>query len=316
MNECWVGIDVSKARLDVFISRDQQVLSFAHAAEGIDALLRSLRPMTPTLVVMEATGGLERALVAQLMAAQVPLAVVNPRQVRAFAKATGRLAKTDRLDAQVLALFAAAVRPEPRPLADEAAQALADQLARRRQLVEMLAMEKTRLQQAPDAVVRKDIKAHIQWLQQRLSASEDGLRHAVESSAAWQAKRDLLASVQGVGQITALTLIGCLPELGQLNRKQIAALAGVAPFNRDSGSLRGRRTIWGGRAAVRAVLYMATLSAVRFNPPLRAFHQRLLATGKAKKVALVACMRKLLTILNAMLRDGSAWEPDHKPVAA
>lgn len=313
MDECWVGIDVCKARLDVFISRDQQVLAFANDPEGIETLLRHLRQMAPTLVVMEATGGLERALVAQLMAAQLPLAVVNPRQVRAFAKATGRLAKTDLLDARVLALFAAAVRPEPRPLADEAAQALADLLARRRQLVEMLAMEKVRLQQVPNAAVRKDIKAHIQWLQQRLSASEDGLRHTIESSPAWQAKRDLLASVQGVGEITALTLIGCLPELGQLNRKQIAALAGLAPFNCDSGNVRGRRVIWGGRAAVRAVLYMATLSAVRYNPPLRAFHQRLLAAGKMKKVALVACMRKLLTILNAILRDGRAWEQDQKP---
>ncbi len=312
MSECWVGVDVSKARLDVFISGDEQALVYANTMEGLEALIARLRQVMPTLVVLEATGGLERALVAALMAAQIPLVVVNPRQVRDFAKATGRLAKTDALDARVLALFGAAVRPTPRPLVDEAAHALADQLARRRQLVEMLVMEKTRLKQAIDAPVRKDIKAHIEWLKQRLNASESGLRQAVENSPAWQAKHDLLAGVQGVGEITALTLIAGLPELGELNRKQIAALVGVAPLNRDSGTLRGRRTIWGGRAPIRAVLYMATLSAVRFNPVLRTFYQRLRTAGKAKKVALVASMRKLLTILNAMLRDRQAWKADTK----
>lgn len=312
MTACWIGVDVSKARLDVFISRQEQSLGFANTAEGIEQLAQCLLQAEPTLIVMEATGGLERALVARLMLAQLPLVVVNPRQVRAFAKALGRLAKTDLLDARVLAMFAEAVRPTPRPLADEAALALADQLSRRRQLVEMLVMEKNRLKQAADAQVRKDIKEHVQWLQQRLSASESGLRQTVESSEAWQAKRDLLAGVQGVGEITALTLIGSLPELGQLNRKQIAGLVGVAPYNRDSGTLRGKRAIWGGRAEVRAMLYMATLSAVRFNSALRAFHQRLRAAGKAKKVALVACMRKLLTILNAMLRDRRPWTDDPK----
>ena len=312
MNECWVGVDVSKARLDVFLHPQAQALSFANTAEGIEQLTQCLRQAEPTLIVMEATGGLERTLVAQLMVARLPLAVVNPRQVRAFSKALGQLAKTDLLDARLLAIFAATMRPKPRPLADEAAQALADQLARRRQLVEMLVMEKNRLKQAADAPVRKDIQEHIQWLQQRLSAGEIGLRQAVESSEVWQAKHELLTAVQGVGEITALTLIGGLPELGQLNRKQIAGLVGVAPYNRDSGRQRGKRAIWGGRAEIRAALYMATLSAVRFNPTLRVFHQRLRAAGKAKKVALVACMRKLLTILNAMLRDGQPWVGEPK----
>jgi transposase len=310
MND-YMGIDVSKARLDVHARAADRDEAFSNDEAGIAALVAYARATAPRLMVLEATGGLERALVATLMAAGLPIAVVNPRQVRDFAKASGRLAKTDRIDARVLAQFAQAIQPVQRALPDEAAQAFADQLTRRRQLVEMLAMEKNRLQQAPNKRVRQDLKKHIDWLHNRLRASEDGLRQAVESSPAWQAKRDLLAEVKGVGEVTVLTLIGLLPQLGQLDRKQIAALVGVAPFNRDSGTLRGRRTVWGGRAAVRQVLYMATLTAVRCNPVLKTFYTRLRSNGKAAKVALVACMRKLLTILNAMLRDGRPWNPEH-----
>jgi transposase len=310
MND-YMGIDVSKARLDVHARAADRDEAFSNDEAGIAALVAYARATAPRLMVLEATGGLERALVATLMAAGLPVAVVNPRQVRDFAKASGRLAKTDRIDARVLAQFAQAIQPVQRALPDEAAQAFADQLTRRRQLVEMLAMEKNRLQQAPNKRVRQDLKKHIDWLHNRLRASEDGLRQAVESSPAWQAKRDLLAEVKGVGEVTVLTLIGLLPQLGQLDRKQIAALVGVAPFNRDSGTLRGRRTVWGGRAAVRQVLYMATLTAVRCNPVLKTFYTRLRSNGKAAKVALVACMRKLLTILNAMLRDGRPWNPEH-----
>lgn len=308
MNE-YVGIDVSKARLDVHGAPTDQASAYAHDEAGVDALLQALTSAPPQLIVLEATGGLERALVAALLAKGLPVAVVNPRQVRDFAKASGQLAKTDRIDARVLAQFAKAIEPTQRPVPDEAAQAFADRLTRRRQLVEMLAMEKTRLKQAPNKLVRKDIKQHIAWLENKLRASDEGLRQAVEDSPTWQAKRDLLGDVKGVGVVTALTLIGALPELGRLDRKQIASLVGVAPFNRDSGTLRGRRTVWGGRAVVRQVLYMATLSAVRFNPPIATFYRRLRGNGKAAKVALVACMRKLLTMLNAMVRDGRPWSP-------
>ncbi len=305
--ECWVGIDVSKAQLEIFVSSPEQERVFGNDDRGRSQLVRELVQARPKLIVLEATGGLERALVAQLLAAGLPVTVVNPRQARAFAKATGQLAKTDRLDARALARFAAAIQPAQRPLPDEAAQEFADRLARRRQLVEMLAMEKNRLQQTPNQQVRKEIRKHIEQLENHLRASEEGLRRAVEASPIWQAQRDLLSEVKGVGEITALTLIGDLPELGRLDRKRIAALVGIAPLNRDSGTLRGRRTVWGGRANVRRTLYMATLTAIRFNPTLRAFHTRLRAAGKAKKVAIVACMRKLLTILNAMVRDNAPW---------
>lgn len=309
MTDRFVGIDVSKARLDVYWSGEDRASEFANDEAGIGELLQELRAARPRLIVLEATGGLERSLVAALLGASLAVAVVNPRQVRDFAKASGRLAKTDQLDAQVLAHFAQAIEPAQRALPDETAQAFADQLSRRRQLVEMLAMEKTRLKQAPNQEVRKDLKQHIAWLENRLRASEEGLRRAVEGSPAWQAKRDLLSEVKGIGEVTMLTLLGGLPELGRLDRKQIAALVGVAPLNRDSGTRRGRRTVWGGRAAVRQALYMATLAAVRFNPVLKAFYARLRGNGKAAKVALVASMRKLLTILNAMVRDNRRWSP-------
>lgn len=305
--ENWVGIDVCKARLDVHQSLGQSAGSYANEDDGIGALIATLHTTAPTLIVLEATGGLERALVARLLAAGLPVAVVNPRQVRDFAKASGRLAKTDALDARVLAQFAQAIRPAQRGLPDEAAQDFADQLTRRRQLVDMLTTEKMRRKQSPNKRVRRDIDKHVEWLQNRLRASEEGLRQAVEASPAWQAERDLLSEVQGLGEITALTLIACVPELGHLDRKRIAALVGVAPLNRDSGTWRGRRAIWGGRAEVRRVLYMATLSAIRHNPTVKAFYTRLRAAGKVAKVAIVACMRKWLTQLNAMLRDRTHW---------
>lgn len=307
MND-FVGIDVSKARLDVHWVQAGRSESFVHDAAGVEGLLRALRSAPAQLIVLEASGGLQRGLVASLMAAGMTPAVVNPRQVRDFAKASGRLAKTDRIDAQVLAHFAQVIKPVQRPLPDTAAQDFADQLTRRRQLVEMLAMEKTRLKQAPK-LVRRDIKKHIEYLENCVRASEGGLRQAVEASPVWQAQRDLLGEVKGIGEITVMTLLAALPELGRLDRKKIAALVGLAPFNRDSGTLRGKRTVWGGRAMVRHALYMATLTAVRCNPLIKTFYTRLRSNGKVAKVALVACMRKLLTILNAMLRDGRKWRP-------
>lgn len=307
--EIVVGIDVSKARLDVCLSSEQAVWSVGNDEEGIDELVQRVAAASPTLVVLEASGGLQRLLVARLLAGGLPLAVVNPRQVRDFARSLGQLAKTDALDARVLCRFAAAVRPAQRELPDEAAQDFADQLARRRQLVEMLVVEKVRLKQSHNREVRRDLKEHIAWLEKQLRVCDAGLHQSVERSPAWQAKRDLLREVAGVGRITVLTLLADLPELGRLDRKQIAALVGVAPLNRDSGTLRGRRTVWGGRAQVRRTLYMATLTAVRYNPVVRVFYERLRVAGKPVKVALVACMRKLLTILNAMLRDGAAFDP-------
>jgi transposase len=312
---CWVGVDVSKATLDVYLSLPEQALSFPNEAAGIEALVATLQVANPARLVLEATGGLERPLVAELMVAGLPVAVVNPRQVRRFAQAVGYLAKTDRLDARVLAHFAAAIQPPVRALPDAQTQTLADHLARRRQLVEMQTMEKNRLQQAQNAAVRTGIQRHLEWIAQELQRVERGLRQAVEASPAWQEKVDLLSEVKGVGPISALTLLADLPELGTLNRQQIAALVGVAPLNQDSGTLRRPRRVWGGRAQVRQTLYMATLSAVRFNPVINAFYTRLCAAGKAAKVALVASMRKLLTMLNAMVRDRAHWDEHHGKTA-
>lgn len=307
-NNDYIGIDVSKARLDTSLD-DGEAASVANDEAGLATLVKRLRAVSPQLIVMEATGGYERLAAGELTAAGLPVAVVNPRQVRDFAKATGRLAKTDRIDASVLAHFARAIQPAQRPLQDEMAQAFAEQLVRRRQLVEMLSMEQVRLKQARGKVVRKNLKLHIEWLTRQMHANEEGLRQLIEGSPVWQAKRDLLSEVKGVGDVACMTLLALLPELGTLGRKPIAALVGLAPFNRDSGTLRGRRTVWGGRAAVRHVLYMATLSAVRYNPVLKAFYEQLRARGKLPKVALVAAMRKLLTMLNAMLRDNAHWTP-------
>jgi len=306
----FVGIDVAKASLDVAVHPTTERWTLAYTEREVAGLLSRLAALAPALVVLEATGGLEGPLVGALAAAGLPVVVVNPRQVRDFAKATGLLAKTDALDAAVLAHFAAAVRPTPRALPDAATQALAALVTRRRQLVAMLTAERNRLSSAPRAL-RAEIQAHITWLQRRLGRLDEDLHQAIRTSPAWRAQDDLLQSVPGVGPVLARTLLASLPELGTLNRKAIAALVGVAPLNRDSGTRQGRRMVWGGRAAVRAVLYMGTLVAVRHNPVLRAFYQRLRAVGKLPKVALTACMRKLLTILNAMLKQQTRWNPSH-----
>ena len=303
--QVFVGIDVSKAQLDMAL-RPEGRFSASNDEAGYTQILERLRGVSPTLVVLEATGGLEIPITGILAAAGVPVAVVNPRQVRDLAKATGRLAKTDALDAQTLAHFAEVLRPTLRLLPDEQTQALAAILARRRQLVEMLTAEKNRLSSAHKPV-RKSLRTHIAWLERELSHTDRDLAHAIRESPVWREKDDLLQSVPGIGPVVTSTLLANLPELGTLTGKQIAALVGVAPMNRDSGTWRGKRTVWGGRAQVRAILYMSALVATRFNPVIRVFYQRLCAAGKAKKVALTACMRKLLIILNAMMKHRTPW---------
>lgn len=307
------GIDVAKARLDVWVSTEGKVRSFSNDEGGIATLKAELIGRRPTRVVVEATGGYERTVVATLLAAGLPVAVVNPRQVRDFAKAIGRLAKTDALDAEVLARFGAAVNPPVRALPDAQTQALAEQVKRRQQLVEMLTMERLRRAHTVNRQVRQSIQSVVEHLEAPLRDSDAGLQQAIEDSPAWRVADEWLATIKGVGEVTRHTLLACLPELGRLPKKAITALAGLAPFNRDSGAQRGQRRIWGGRANVRSVLYMATLSAIRHNPTIRAFYQRLKAAGKAGKVAIVACMRKLLTILNAMLRDHRPWQEASTP---
>ncbi|MDO8531659.1 MAG: IS110 family transposase [Dehalococcoidia bacterium] len=306
----YVGVDVAKAHLDVAVTPTEAQWRATNDGAGIAQVVTRLQELQPALVVLEATGGLELPLVAALAAAAVPLTVVNPRQVRDFAKAMGRLAKTDRLDAQTLALFAERVRPTPRPLPDAEAQALGALLARRRQVVEMRTAEKNRLGSALPRV-KPGVQDHINWLEQELTKLDDELGRTLRQSPLWREKEDLLRSVPGVGPVLTMTLLAELPELGTLDRRQIAALAGVAPLNRDSGTLRGKRTTWGGRASVRAALYMATLVASRYNLLIRSFYQRLCAAGKPKKVALTACMHKLLTILNAMLKHHVPWQVDY-----
>lgn len=302
----YVGIDVSKAHLDVSIRPTGSQWRASNTEAGIGQVVSQLKDASPQLVVMEATGGIEAPLSAALLAANLPVVVVNPRQIRDFAKATGRLAKTDTLDAEVIAHFAEAVRPEVRPLPDSQGQQLSAILSRRRQLVGMLTSEKNRLSTAPKSV-RKGILSHIDWLKNALADVDRELRDSLRKSPAYRDKDNLLKSIKGIGPVTSITLIAELPELGRLNRNQIAALVGVAPLNRDSGSFRGRRAIWGGRGRVRATLYMSTLVAVRFNSVIKAFYQRLLSAGKPKKVALTACMRKLLLIANAMVKNGTRW---------
>lgn len=306
----FVGIDVSKASLDIAVHLTRDRWTVAYTEREVATLVARVTQLGPALIVLEATGGLEVPVVGALAAASLPVVVVNPRQVRAFAKATGHLAKTDTLDAAVLAHFAAAVRPPRRPLPDAATQGLAALVTRRRQLVDMLTAERNRLSSAPPGV-RKELQAHIRWLERRLTALDTDLDQAIRTSPVWRAQEDLLRSAPGVGPVLARTLLAQLPELGTLSHKTIAALVGLAPLNRDSGLYRGRRRVWGGRAAVRAVLYMGTLVAVRYNPVLRAFYQRLRAAGKLPKVALTACMHKLLTILNAMLKHQQRWDPKH-----
>ena len=306
--EIYVGIDVAKDRVDVAIRPGGDTWSADYDDRGMSELISYLQTAEPTTVLLEATGGLEVPLVSALAAAALLVIVVNPRQVRDFAEATGRLAKTDALDAQVLAHFAEAVRPPVRPLRDEDTQELNSLTTRRNLLVTMLVAEKNRLRRASHAV-RPSIQSHISWLEQELNDLDEGLRQTLHQSPVWREQDDLLRSVPGVGEQLSLSLLAYLPELGTLNRKRIAALGGVAPFNRDSGPRRGKRSVWGGRSRLRAVLYMGALVASRCNPVLRAFYQRLLAAGKPKKLALTACMRKLLTILNAMAKSGQHWTP-------
>lgn len=303
----YVGIDVSKARLDIAVRPMGPVTQVANDGAGIAAVVHELQAVAAALVVLEATGGYETAVVAALATAGVPVVVANPRQVRDFGRATGQLAKTDRIDAQLLALFADRVRPTPRPLPDEATQAVQALLTRRRQLVDMLTAERNRLEHAAGPI-RRSVTQHIRWLEKQLGRVDADLTQTIQHSPLWRAQENLLRSVPGVGPILSRTLLGNLPELGTLTRKQIAALVGVAPLARDSGTYRGPRTTWGGRAQVRAVLYMGALTATRFNPVIHAFYQRLRAAGKPHKVALVACMRKLLIILNAMVRTNTAWD--------
>jgi transposase len=310
----YVGIDVAKARVDVALGRQGAVFQVARDDNGLAELARRLKQAKAELVVMEATGGLELSVAAALSVAGLRVAVVNPRQVREFARAAGKLAKTDALDARVLALLGEALKPPARPLLDDETRKLEALLTRRRQMVEMLVAEKNRLQVA-HAAARPLIQKHIDWLEQQLSQVDNNLGSAVRDSPMWRDKDDILRSVPGVGRVLALTLMAELPELGRLNRKQVAALAGVAPHACDSGTLKGKRMVWGGRAALRATLYMATLSAVRCNDVLRALYERLTRAGKPKKVALVACMRKLLTILNAMVRTEKRWN-EAAPAAA
>jgi transposase len=306
-----VGIDVSKRTLDVCLLPEGETFALSNDQEGVDELLSRLEESPPELVVLEATGRYERLAATSIAAAGIPVAVVNPRRARDFAKAVGQLAKTDRIDARVLARFAQAVDPSASVIPGEEAQALQAILARRRQIISMLVAESNRLQLAPNAL-QKRIRAHIGWLEKELSRTDRDLNEAIEASAAFKENEALLRSVPGVGPVLARTLLAELPELGEIaHRRLCALLVGVAPFNRDSGQSRGKREVWGGRAPVRAALYMGTLVATRFNPVLKEFYARLLSAGKAKKVALVACMRKLLSILNAMMRDRTPWHSTH-----
>jgi transposase len=305
-----VGIDVCKARLDVCILPQGETFAVANDPAGIESLLEQLREVRPELVVLEASGRYERPVAAAIASAGIAVAVVNPRQARDFAKATGRLAKTDRIDAEILARFAAAVGPRPSVLPDEEAQLLQAILARRRQLLEMIVAENNRLKMAPEALVKR-IRAHIKWLEKELSRTDEDLDGAIGASTTFKDNEALLRSVPGVGPVLARTLLAELPELGKLDHRRLSALVGVAPFNRDSGTFRGKREVWGGRAPVRATLYMGALVATRHNPVLREFYGRLLSAGKPKKVALVACMRKLLIILNAVMRDRTPWCSTH-----
>jgi transposase len=304
----FVGIDVAKHRLEVHVRPAGEGFALDHGEEEVAALVARLAALEPMLVVLEATGGLEVRLAAALAAAGLPVAVVNPRQVRAFARATGRLAKTDRLDARAIAHFAEAVRPPVRPLPDAATRHLGALVARRRQLLEMLTAERNRRQAAAPALHGR-IDAHLRWLEEALAEIERDLDAAVRASPLWRAKEELLRSVPGIGNVSARTLLAELPELGSLTRRQAAALVGVAPVSRDSGQMRGRRTVWGGRARLRACLYMAAVAAARgSNPMIAGFYRRLRLAGKPAKLALTACMRKLVVTLNAMLRTNTAWK--------
>lgn len=310
----YIGIDVSKAELVVGLGATGALATYANDEAGIAALTAQLCAERPTLVVLEATGGFEIPCVAALAGATLPVVVVNPRQVRDFARSTGQLAKTDPIDARLLALFAERVQPEVRPVAGEALQALGVLMARRRQLIEMRTAESNRLGQAiatSQRAVQASLKKHVAYLDRELASTDRDLHDAIRRSPVWRERDQLLQSVPGIGPVVARTLLVDLPELGQLNRRQIAKLVGIAPLNRDSGRWRGRRTIYGGRASVRTMLYMATLVGLRYNPAVQRLYERLLAGGKPQKVAHVACMRKLLTILNHMVRTNQPWAEPH-----
>lgn len=302
----YIGIDVAKAQLDVACRPTDARWTVPHTAGGIARLVRRLGRLRPTLIVLEATGGLELHVASELAAAALPVAVVNPRQVRHFAKATGQLAKTDALDAAVLAQFAAAVQPVARPLPDAATQILGALVTRRRQLLAMLTAEQNRRSRASRAL-HGEIQLHVQWLEERVAALDADLNQQIRGSALWREHDDLLQSMPGIGPVVSRTLLAELPELGTLDRRAIAALVGVAPLNRDSGTWRGHRRIGGGRGHVRAVLYMAAVTAVRCNPMILSFYQRLRGAGKTGKVALTACMRKMLTTLNAIMKHKVPW---------
>ncbi|HEV2039508.1 MAG TPA: IS110 family transposase [Casimicrobiaceae bacterium] len=303
-----VGIDVSKDRLDVHLRPSGEAFAVARDGKGLENLVERLTALDVSLIVLEATGGFETTVAAALAGAALPLAVVNPRQIRDFARALGKLAKTDAIDAQVIALFAERIRPQPRPVASHEARMLGELVARRRQVVEMIGMESNRRRRAADKRLAKKIDRHLAFLKKELADIDIDVDNGVRASPAWRETEDLLTSVPGVGPVTARTLIAELPELGSLDRRKLAALVGVAPFNKDSGAWRGHRMISGGRSCVRNVLDMAALVAIRHNPVVKATYQRLVQRGRPKKVAIIACLRQLLTILNAIIRTKSEWQ--------
>lgn len=306
--ENFIGIDVSKSELEVHVRPTSEHMTFANTEDGIALLIDFLKPLSASLVVIEATGGLEMALVNALAAKAFPVVVVNARQVRDFAKAIGKLAKTDLLDARVIAHFAEAVRPPLRPLKDEQTQRLHALNMRRRQLVQMINAEQNRLASAPKWTI-KTIKSHITWLKKDLAKIDKEISNFIKGSPLWREKDAILQSFKGVGSVTSSTLLAAVPELGNINSKQLSALVGVAPLNRDSGLFRGKRTVWGGRENVRSVLYMAAMTAIRFNPVIKPFYKKLRDAGKPHKVAITACMRKMLVILNSMMKNQTYWMP-------
>jgi transposase len=303
----FVGVDISKDSLDVAIGPQKEIITFSNDQKGVDVLVKKLRRIDAQLIVFESTGGYELLAASCLAEAGLAVVIVNPRQVRNFAKATGILAKTDAIDAGVIARFAEAVKPEVRQLKDQQTSELTALVTRRRQIIEMIVAERNRLKLA-NKRNKKDIEDHIRWLKKRLDKIETDIGKMIQSSPIWRCKDDILRSVPGIGPVTSASLICDLPELGVLSPKKIAMLAGLAPLNCDSGKYKGRRRIWGGRSSVRSILYMATLAAIRCNPAIKGFYQRLLAAGKCHKVAATACMRKLLIIVNAMLRDQTLWQ--------
>lgn len=308
--EKFVGIDIAKDSVDVCIEPDAEVMHLAYDNKGVATISQRLKAVSPTLIVMEATGGLETRLASELVALGLSVAVINPRQARDFAKATGQLAKTDRVDAAVLAAFARAIRPQARAIKDADTRALNDLVSRRRQLIDIRVQETLRLGTTASKAMLKSLNAHIAWLDKRIAEIDTDLTRRLRTSDVWRTKDDLLNGIPGVGAVTSLTMLAKCPELGQLNRREIAALTGVAPLAKDSGKHRGKRFVWGGRADVRAVLYMATVSAIRCNPRIKPFAERLKQAGKPAKVVIVACMRKLLTIMNSILKNGTPWTPE------